>query len=111
MSYSEYRKHYSDSLFWQKVRRYAKTAGRAVLEPALKMYYAARDPATPQWAKNTIYGALGYLILPVDVVPDILPVVGFSDDLSVLIAALSVTAAHIKPEHTEKAQRLLAKWF
>lgn len=111
MRTSQFKQHYSDKRFWQKVGRYAKTAGRTVLEPALKMYFAARDPATPKWAKNTIYGALGYLILPADMLPDILPAVGFSDDLSILIAALSVTAAHIKPEHTEKAQRLLAKWF
>lgn len=111
MSDPKYRRHYSDSRFWHKVRRYAKTAGRAVLEPALKMYYAARDPSTPKWAKNTIYGALGYLILPADVLPDILPAVGFSDDLGILIAALGVTAAHIKPEHTAKAQQILAKWF
>ena len=66
MADTDYTAHYSDAGFWGKVKGYAKTAGRGVLLPALKMYYSATDPDTPRWAKATIYGALGYFISPLD---------------------------------------------
>lgn len=102
---------YSDNGFWDKVKTYAKTAGESVLEPALKMYYAALDSDTPAWAKTTIVAALGYFISPVDAVPDVVPVVGYTDDLGVLAAALAATAVHIKDEHVCKAKEVLARWF
>lgn len=102
---------YSDSNFWEKVKKYSRSAGEGVLEPALKMYYSALDPDTPAWAKATIVASLGYFISPVDAVPDLVPVVGYADDLGVLVAALATTAAHIKEEHVKKAKENLAQWF
>jgi uncharacterized membrane protein YkvA (DUF1232 family) len=102
---------YSDSNFWEKVKKYARAAGEGVLEPALKMYYAALDQDTPAWAKATIVGALGYFISPIDAVPDLVPVVGYADDLGVLVAALATTSAHIKAEHVKKAKETLSQWF
>ncbi len=102
---------YSDSDFWDKIKNYAKTAGESVLEPALKMYYAALDADTPAWAKATIIGALGYFISPVDAIPDLIPVVGYTDDLSILAAALAATAANIKDVHVAKTKETLAQWF
>lgn len=102
---------YSDDGFWDKVKNYAKSAGEEVLEPALKMYYAALDPDTPSWAKATIFGALGYFISPIDAVPDITPVIGYVDDLGVLAAALAATAANIKDVHVAKAKETLKNWF
>jgi len=102
---------YSDSNFWDKVKKYAKSAGQGVLEPALKMYYAALDVDTPAWAKATIMGSLGYFISPVDAIPDLVPVVGYSDDLGVLAAALGATAANIKDVHVAKARETLAQWL
>ena len=67
MDSNQFAKNYSDDSFWEKVKGFAKTAGESVLEPALKMYYAASDPDTPVWAKAAIYAALGYFISPVDV--------------------------------------------
>jgi len=111
MSANEFSEAFSDNGFWDKVKGYAKIAGEGVLEPALKMYYAALDSDTPTWAKATIIGALGYFISPIDAIPDLVPVVGYSDDLSVLVAALATTAAHIKDEHVKKAKETLAQWF
>jgi uncharacterized membrane protein YkvA (DUF1232 family) len=111
MSENQFGKEYSDEGFWDKVRKYAKAAGESVLEPALKMYYAATDSDTPVWAKTTIYAALGYFISPVDALPDITPVVGYTDDLGVLVAALAATASHLKEEHVKKAKETLAQWF
>ncbi|KGP01492.1 DUF1232 domain-containing protein [Alcaligenes nematophilus] len=111
MSDDQFSSEYSENSFWDKVKTYAKTAGEGVLEPALKMYYAALDADTPTWAKTTIIAALGYFISPVDAVPDVLPVVGYTDDLGVLVAAVAATAAHIKDEHTHKAKEVLLRWF
>ncbi|MGC3873666.1 YkvA family protein [Halomonas sp. GXIMD04776] len=102
---------YSDEAFWNKVSRYAKKAGKTTLEPGLKLYYSAQDPDTPVWAKTTIYGALGYFIFPLDTIPDVTPFVGYTDDVSVLVGALAVVAAHIKKEHTRKARAVLKRWF
>ncbi|MBP6346153.1 YkvA family protein [Neisseriaceae bacterium CLB008] len=102
---------YDDERFWRKVQRYAVKMGEVVLDPALRLYYAAKDQDTPKWARATIYGALAYFILPVDAIPDVLPGVGYSDDLSVLMAALATTAAYVKAEHIAEAQRQLQKWF
>ena len=102
---------YSDAGFWEKVKKYARAAGASVLEPALKMYYAMLDGDTPGWAKAIIVGALGYFISPLDVIPDITPVVGYADDLGVLVAALGAVAAHIKPEHTKRAEETMKEWL
>lgn len=111
MDTNKYEKEYSEEAFWDKIKKYAKVAGESVLEPALKMYYAALDPDTPAWAKGIIIGALGYFISPIDAIPDPTPVVGFADDLGVLVMALTAVAAHIKDEHVEKAKETLRKWF
>ncbi|EIL96225.1 hypothetical protein RHOFW104T7_00165 [Rhodanobacter thiooxydans] len=111
MSSDEFVSAYSDASFWDKVKKYASTAGERVLEPALKMYYAALDSDTPVWAKTTIFASLGYFISPIDAIPDITPVVGYADDLGVLVAAVAATAAHIKDEHVQKAKETLRGWF
>lgn len=111
MSDNKYEEAYSEDDFWSKVKKYAKVAGESVLEPALKMYYAAMDSDTPVWAKGIIFAALGYFISPVDAIPDITPVIGYTDDLGVLVAALAAVASHIKEEHTAKAKETLKQWF
>lgn len=107
----DFSSQYSDNGFWDKVKGYAKVAGKGALEPALKMYYAAMDSDTPAWAKATIFGALGYFISSIDAIPDLLPVVGYTDDIGVLVAAAAAVAAHIKAEHVEKAKTTLKQWF
>lgn len=104
-------RHYSDAGFWSKVRRSAGRAGSRTLEPALKMYYSAQDPSTPRWAKATIYGALGYFISPIDAIPDLTPVLGYTDDMAVLAGALAIVATHINDKHREKAKATLTRWF
>ena len=111
MSENKYASEYSEGSFWHKTKKFAKTAGLTVLEPAVIMFYAARDPQTPVWAKTTIYGALGYFVSTIDAIPDITPLVGYSDDLAVLLAATAAVAAHIKDVHTEKAVETLKQWF
>ena len=111
MENNEYQKDYSDHSFWEKVKKYARVAGKSVLDPALRMYYSAQDPDTPTWAKSIIYPALLYFVNPIDAIPDMTPVVGFSDDLGALVFALCTVAAHIKEEHKQKADEKLSEWF
>ena len=106
-----YQEEYSEDSFWDKVKNYAKSAGEIVLENALKLYYCAKDPDTPAWAKTVVLGALGYFISPIDAIPDVVPAVGFSDDLGVLIAAVATVATNIKDEHVKQAKETLKKWF
>jgi len=102
---------YSDKGFWGKVITFARTAGREVVEKALWLYFAAQNPATPAWARSIIYGALGYFIIPLDAIADFTPLVGYTDDLGVLTAAVVTVALFINKEVKEKAARKLKEWF
>ena len=102
---------YSDAGFWRKLLDFAKAAGREVVELALELYYALQSPATPAWAKAVILGALGYFISPVDLIPDFIPVVGYTDDLGVLAAAVGTVATYITPEHKAAAAAKVQEWF
>ena len=95
----------------QKLINHATTAGREVVEIALKLFYASQSTETPKWAKTIIYGALGYFINPVDAIPDLTPAVGYVDDLGVLVAALAIVAIHITPDIAEKAKQKASDWF
>ena len=57
------------------------------------------------WVKSAIYGAIGYFILPVDAIPDVLPVAGYTDDLGVLAGAIGIAAIHVDNEVTSQAER------
>ena len=107
----DYSGAYTEESFWEKLASFAITAGKEVVYQALVLYYCWDDPDTPLWAKAQIAGALGYFIFPVDVIPDVIPVVGYSDDMGALALALASVAAHIKPEHRQKAEEKLKTWF
>ena len=94
-----------------KIGKLALSAGKPVTEKTLQLFYATQSPDTPAWAKRVIYGALAYLILPIDAIPDYLPVVGFTDDLGVITAALTTVASYISPEIKAKSKAKMAQWF
>jgi len=102
---------YSERDFWRKLTAFGRAAGRDLIERSLWLYYAADAPDTPKWAKATVYGSLAYFILPVDAVPDIVPAAGFSDDLTVLVFAVTTIAAYIDADVKARASRTLARWF
>jgi uncharacterized membrane protein YkvA (DUF1232 family) len=108
---NEFEDAYSDESFWEKVGRFASAAGREVVEKALVLYYAMLEPDVPTWAKGTIVGALGYFIMPLDAISDVMPAVGYADDLGVLVAALAAVAAHVSPEIRERAAEKLDAFF
>jgi len=108
---SKYKKKYSNEGFFNKLIKYAKAAGSEVVETALKLYYAMENPKTPAWAKTTIMGALGYFISPIDAIPDMIPVLGYTDDLGVLAAAASAVALYITDDVKKKAKAKMKDWF
>ncbi len=94
---------YSGPRLWKTLRTAAVSAGRKTLVTALTLFYCLQDRDTPTWAKGVIVGALGYLILPMDLIPDVLPGIGYGDDWGALVAALGTVAAYVKDEHKMKA--------
>ena len=97
--------------FWDKLRRFARSAGRTVVERALRLYYASQDPATPPWARRAIYAALAYFILPFDLIPDMVPVVGYSDDAATLLLTLAFVSAYVGKDIKIRAAAKTAEWF
>jgi uncharacterized membrane protein YkvA (DUF1232 family) len=94
---------YSAPRLWKTLKKASIGAGRKTLLTALTLFYCLQDRDTPTWAKGVIVGALGYLVLPTDLIPDIIPGAGFGDDWGALVAALSTVAAYIKDDHKNKA--------
>ncbi|MBK6286203.1 MAG: DUF1232 domain-containing protein [Gammaproteobacteria bacterium] len=94
-----------------KLVRHALDAGREVVEKVLWLYYAAQRPDVPRWAKLTIYAALAYFVLPTDAVPDLLPAIGYADDLGALSAALLTVAAYVDEDVKQQARLRLQTWF
>lgn len=95
---------YSESKFWSTLRRAGRAAGAAVLRPALELYFVMTAEQTPLWAKATAVGALGYLILPFDLVPDWVPGIGWTDDVAVMLGALRTLSAYNTPEVQRRAR-------
>ncbi|MDA1097768.1 MAG: YkvA family protein [Proteobacteria bacterium] len=92
--------------FWPKIRR---ALGRIPFaEELIAAYYCTLDPATPAHAKAILLGALAYFIMPVDLVPDFAPLLGFTDDATVLFMAINRVRRHIRPEHLDRARAFLA---
>ena len=102
---------YSETGLRRKFTRYAATAGREVVEKALWLFYAAQSPSTPRWAKTAIYGALGYFIFPLDAIPDFAAVIGYTDDLGVLAAALATVSMYVTDDIKQRSRQTMEKWF
>ncbi len=93
--------------FWPKLRRVLSRVPFAA--ELLAAYYCALDGKTPLSAKAVLLGALAYFIMPVDLVPDFIALLGFTDDAAVLFIALRQVRQHIRPEHRERARAYLSE--
>src|SRR5271168_3155656 len=93
--------------FWKKFKRVV--AQLPFAEDLLAAYYCAFDKQTPRHVQATLLGAIAYFILPFDFIPDMLPVLGYTDDAAVLATAIRLVAAHITPEHREAARAALKR--
>ena len=107
----EYRKSYSDKDFWKKVGKIAKKGGEQIVYLALLLFYVMKSEEVELKQKLMIAGALGYLILPVDLIPDFLPVAGYADDFAALMAAYGMIKACVTPEIKLQATAKCREWF
>lgn len=107
----QYKDHYSETGLWRKIGGFAKKAGIKTIYIVLLLYYALQSDKISVKHKALIYGALGYFILPADLVPDFIPAVGFTDDFAALFTALTSMAMCIDSEIKERAKEKLHEWF
>jgi len=94
--------------FWRKLGPVVTRIPFA--EDLLAAYYCAFDRETPSHVKGLLLGAVAYFVLPIDAVPDMLPIIGFTDDAAVLAAALKLVADNITPVHRQAAKSKLAEF-
>lgn len=99
----KYESEYSDHGLLKKLFSLIVKISRNSLIKVLTLYYTLKDEDTPKWARRVIYGALGYFIVPIDAIPDLTPVIGYSDDLLIISSAIVIVVAHIKDKHKENA--------
>jgi uncharacterized membrane protein YkvA (DUF1232 family) len=104
-------KHFSEEKFWSKLKKFGVKAGHSVVYTALLLYFVLQKPDVPKKAKMVIIGALGYFILPTDLIPDFAVGVGFTDDLGALGVALLQVAMYIDDDVKAKAKSKLTDWF
>ena len=110
-SLDEYRRQFSEAKFTQKIKRYARAAGVKTVYSALLLFYAYKRKETPAWAKRMILGVLGYFIMPIDAIPDLSFLVGYTDDLGLLSFALVTIAAYVNEDVRNNAKAHLGRWF
>lgn len=106
-----YANKFSKREFVEKIARIAKSAGAKLVYAALILYYTLQSDKVSATNKAMIIGALGYLISPLDVVPDAIPIAGLADDLGVLVFVLKKVWTDVDPDIQVKARQRLAKWF
>jgi len=110
-SVNQYSKYFSEESLWNKIKKFSRTAGVTVIYAVLLLFYVMKSKEVSVKTKISIAAALGYFILPTDAIFDLTPLVGYSDDLGVLIFALSQVSSNITPEIREQARLKLSEWF
>ena len=108
---SKYESEFSFDNLMNKIKESAKKAGLKAIYMALLLYYALESPTISTMDKAIIYGALGYFICPIDIIPDILPFIGLTDDIAVLDWAFSRVKRNVTDMTREKAKTKLKIWF
>ena len=107
----KYQENYSESKLLTKITSVARWTGAKMVYAVLLLYYVLRNPNVSMADKSKIYGALGYFILPTDLILDIIPIVGYSDDMAAIMWAIHTVAKNITPEIKEQAKAKLGEWF
>lgn len=109
--FMSYANRFSQSDFVEKISRIAKRAGAKLVYAALILYYTLQSDKVSKTDKAIIIGALGYMISPLDVIPDAIPIAGLTDDLAVLLYVLKKVWTDIDPAIIDQARKRLSKWF
>ena len=107
----KYEEHYDENAFWEKLKKFGRKAGIKVTYAALLLFYVLKSPATGNKERAKIIGALGYFILPIDLIPDFIPIAGYTDDLAALTWGIYCVIKSITPEVKEQAAAKLHEWF
>mgnify|MGYP003445431734 FL=1 len=108
---SQWKGEYSESKFHRTIKKVAKTAGQRVVYYAMVLYYTLKSSDVSVANKSIIMGALGYLILPTDLIPDFIPLLGFTDDLTALLACYNTIKISLTPEIKLQAERKVCELF
>ena len=107
----KYAKNYSEENFFGKVKGAIKKAGASIIYKALQLFYVAQNPNCPMKIKAGIFAALGYFISPIDMLPDFMPIVGYTDDAAAIAAAIAIAHIYIDDSVREKAKNTLQNIF
>lgn len=107
MTKKDYSTSFSDKDFWEKIITIPGNTGCSLLRVAYSLYITLKEPSTPAWAKAIIISALGYLICPIDAIPDIIPVVGLTDDLAIMTLVMSQIHAFMNDDIRNKVESML----
>lgn len=108
---TKYRNEYSEPKLWNKLGRFAGRLGKEVVFQVLVLYYAMMSPDVSIKNKSIVIGALGYLILPLDLLPDFIPLLGFTDDAAAIAMAYKAVKSSITPAIELQARNKLNDWF
>lgn len=108
---NQYSKNYTEQGFWNKLKKSCKKMGLKTVYMVLLLYYVMISGEVNIKSKLAIAGALGYLILPIDLIPDFIPVAGYTDDAAALLAVLSMVSGNITPTIQKKAINKLHDFF
>lgn len=101
----KYAPHYSENKLLAKLKKVARKVGENTLHSVLVLYYLLQSPEVSKADKTKICGALGYFILPFDLLPDFIPLLGFTDDISALAWAIHAIWQNVTPEMDERAKK------
>ena len=104
-------RYFDENKFIEQVQTSIKVAGTKVVYGVLLLFYAHKRPDTPVWAKRMVLGSLAYVLAPIDLIPDLSPFLGFTDDFGVLMFGLVSVAGYINEEVRANAKVKLCKWF
>ena len=107
----KYGKDYSEEGLWEKIKGGAKSAGANLLYEVLQLFYVAKNPNVPMRIRAAMVAPLGYFISPVDLIPDLTPVVGYTDDAAVIAMAIAFAHAYIDDDIRYQAKEQLCRLF
>ena len=108
---SKYEKKYNEKDFFAKLKKYAKKIGEKCVEQALTLYYVMKKPEVPAKYKALILGALGYLVSPFDFIPDLAPLIGYTDDVAAIAYALMQVQGYVDEEIEQKVAEKMESIF
>ena len=107
----KYQTNFSESNLFNKIKEYGKSAGTSVIYATLILYYTYKDESVPLSVKAISLGALGYFIIPTDLIPDIILLTGYTDDFIALITAIKSITGYVNDDIRSKARNRIKEWF